>query len=156
MAATWPPSCRHPAWVTLAWHVMLSDAAPEHATRRDRRGQDGPRRLARRSGWRGLLVADVHHDRGVVGWFLALAGITVHEGARGPLGQVLAHQDEIDPHAAALVEIAGPIVPPGEHPGVIEAGEDVVETPGLDVSQGGPFRLTHVGHTLEVGRVPHV
>ena len=57
---------------------------------------------------------------------------------------------------APLVEIASSIVPPGERPRVIESGEHVFETPVLDVAQGGPFGLAHVGHADKVGRVPDV
>ena len=51
---------------------------------------------------------------------------------------------------APLVEVAGPVVPPGEDARLVEAREHVGESPVLDVAQRGPLGLAHVGRPDEV------
>src|SRR5688500_1722000 len=56
-----------------------------------------------------------------------------------------------------LVEVAGPVVPPGVETGVFEVSpEDVDQTPVLQLSERRTFGLTDVGGAVHCGRVPDI
>src|SRR5579875_1681606 len=101
-------------------------------------------------------VGEVDHHRGVVRGLLTLAGITVHEGPARPHSEIPAHQQKVDPHAPAVVEVAGPVIPPGERARRIEVAEDVDEPPLHHPAERGALSLADVGRPDELSRVPHV
>ena len=78
-------------------------------------------------------VLQLDDQRGVVGRLLALAGVAVDERPAHALGERSRAEHQVDAHADALVEVAGPVVPPGEEPvrvgvaGAEHVGEAPVE-----------------------------
>src|SRR5204862_248907 len=61
-------------------------------------------------------LVEVDDHRRVVARTFALARVAVHPGGLDAVGDVVAGQDEVDPHAAVLVEHPGAVVPVGEDP----------------------------------------
>ena len=88
---------------------------------------------------------------------LALAGEAVDEGPRDAVGQHLGGQDEVDAQAPALVEVAGPVVPPRvEAVLVVALAEDVDQAPLLQGRHRLPLGRADVGAAVELGGVPDV
>src|SRR5919206_218270 len=88
---------------------------------------------------------------------LALPGEAIDEHEAGPLGERLGGEDEVDAQAAALVEVAGPVIPPGVDPGLGTAlAEDVHQAPPFEGGHRFPFGRAHVGAAVELGRIPGV
>src|SRR5205085_2179063 len=59
-------------------------------------------------------VIKVHQERSVVGRELAFAGVAIDERVTDRVREWPRRQHQVDAHAAALVEVAGAVVPPGE------------------------------------------
>ncbi len=98
----------------------------------------------------------------MVGRELALPGVAVDQTPSDPLAQRLGDVDEIDAHAAVLVEVATPVVPVGEQLVlVVQGAEAVDEAPIAQPGDGGSLGLGDVaspsyGSTSSVPSNPDV
>ena len=78
-----------------------------------------------------------------------------HHSTRSATG--LSGEDQVDPHAATLVEVAGSVVPPRVHAaGVVVAPEHVDEAVVGELVQPRPLGFADVRGADELGRVVHV
>src|SRR5207302_8482610 len=108
---------------------------------------------------RALLALEVEVDQqgGVVGRSLALAGEAVDERERRPLGQRFGGQHQVDAQAPMLVEVAGPVVPPGVQTVVdVEAAKHVDQAPLLEGGDRLALGRAHVGAAVKLGGIPDV
>src|SRR5664280_595868 len=161
-AGRWNVS-RRPGWPpSPAYRGQVPDGSPrgtpDGASRRSEPGSDADRGgTAPHLALEDLSDHRVDEDRRVIRRLLALPGVPVDQPVRGPIGQDLGDQDQVDAHPPVPVERSTPVVPPGEQLVVrVEAAEHVDQAPGLEIGEGVALGPADVGHPLELGRIPHV